>query len=223
MEGKEWLSFAGPIAVAVVTATAAIATPYFITRLGSRDKRAQIRADLELLDLVPADLYGHEVLRSSIDRRVRSLAQLSLPREWQSLRFHNRQRRFETIGMYGALLVAVIEYFRAWMSESSTQTRVIHGVVAVIACGLAFWLQRRRDNLDVVQSELLLDEEIRHLERRHRVLTAENDALLAERDALTGIVERAEAVVAQLPPNESVSEPGGLGQSHSQSAGSSTG
>lgn len=92
---------------AVVTLVLGVAVPiltavggYVSTRLGNRDERASIRADIELLMTMPDDFNSREALQRSIEARVLAHA---LP--YPGIRKVTRMMIAIALGVFGAVAV----------------------------------------------------------------------------------------------------------------------
>ncbi|MFC9437355.1 hypothetical protein [Nocardia sp. NPDC057030] len=172
MKLADWLGFFGPILIAVIVAV----TPYLRGRAELRDKRAQIRADLDLVGLLPDNMYGRDVLMTSIDRRVRLLATTALPRAWRLGSDHTRERvQYNLIRAVLAVML-VFSYVYAWWIADSWRDRLLP-IAVIFACGAGLlWLRSLLDKLDVKETTRLHSEELAQFTERMR----QRDAAIAK-------------------------------------------
>ncbi|WP_156094854.1 hypothetical protein [Nocardia lijiangensis] len=228
MKGTDWLAFVGPILIALI----AVFAPVFKTRSELRDKRSQIRADLELLELLPETLDARGVLMTSIDRRVRLLATSALPRVWRLDRPHRRRRIAYTWGMVVAAGLMLFSYVDAvWLS--TTRGERIVSIIAFLGSTAVFlvlrWLRR---NAEVKETTELYDEEMSQLQERNRQQTVRGEQLeargrelVAELEAMRQFMNNPERP-GTPPPAQSVPvRPSGDGETQAGSSleGSATG
>ncbi|WP_280428738.1 hypothetical protein [Nocardia brasiliensis] len=185
MKGTDWLAFLGPVLVALV----AVVGPLVKARLELRDRRAQIRADLELLDLLPEKLDGRDALVTSIDRRVRLLASSSLPRVWRLDRRHRERRIALTWAMSIFMFFFVFAYTVAIWLATTREQRIISWSAFLVA-GLVFLVLRwMRGKVEVKETTELYDDEMSRLTEHGRQLQLETERQKRRGDELLAALE----------------------------------
>ena len=123
------------LAVPILTAVGG----YVSTRLGNRDERASVLADIELLMAMPEDFRNREALRRSIEARVLAHA---LP--YPGMRGITRLLIGVALGAFGALAVLSFSFGDDHMLAGANMFLVASTICWFLVCWIALDAIHRR-------------------------------------------------------------------------------